>query len=85
MCKDFLALLGHFEDSQESESSECRQPKTASSFMKINPEHFKDGSGDDNGVEPVERGGEECHWAQGVHSNEHFKDEGTKEHELDVN
>lgn len=52
--------------------------------MEIDPEDLKDRSRDDDGVEPVEGGGKEGHGAQSVHTDEHFKDEGTKEHELDI-
>ena len=53
--------------------------------MKVDPEDFKDGAGDDDGVEPVERRGEEGAGAQGIHSNIHLKDKGTKEQEFCVN
>ena len=53
--------------------------------MKVDPEDFEDGSGDDNGVEPVEGRGEEGARAQGIHSNVHLKDKGTKEQKFGVN
>ena len=53
--------------------------------MKVDPENFKDGPGYYNGVKPVERGPKKSHGTQGIHSDEHFKYEGTKEHEFHVN
>ena len=53
--------------------------------MKVDPENFKDGPGYYNGVKPVERGPKKSHGTQGIHSDEHFKYEGTKEHEFHIN
>ena len=80
-----MFLLCYFKDPEQSKSPKSWQPKTSGSFMKVDPEDFKDGASDDDGVEPVEGGGEEGARAQGIHSNVHLKDKGTKEQEFCVN
>lgn len=53
--------------------------------MEVDPEHFEDGASDNNGVKSVEGRVEESHRTQGIHSNQHFKDEGTQKHEFHIN
>ena len=52
--------------------------------MKVDPKDLKNGSSDDDGVESIEGRREKKGGAQSVHPNEHFENEGTKEHELHV-
>ena len=53
--------------------------------MEVDPEHFEDGASDNNGVKSVEGRVEESHRTQGIHPNQHFKDEGTQKHEFHIN
>ena len=53
--------------------------------MEVDPEHFEDGASDNNGVESVEGRVEEGDGTQGIHSNQHFKDEGTQKHKFHIN
>ena len=78
-------LLCNFEYSEQSQSPEGREAKTSRAFMEVDPEHFEDGASDNNGVETVEGRVEESHRTEGIHPNQHLKDECTQEHEFHIN
>jgi hypothetical protein len=49
-------LHSDFEDSQKPESSQDRQSEGARLWLEVAPHHLEDTSGNDEAVEPVERG-----------------------------
>ena len=78
-------LLGHFEHSEQAEGPETREAKGPCPRLKVDPEHFEDGAGDDNAVEPVKCGREVDERAQGVQPDPHLEHKGSQEEKLSVN
>ena len=66
-------LLGDFENSQKSESSESRKPKGTRSFTNIDPDNFYQWPNYHDTVKPVERGGKKCGQTQSIDSDSHLK------------
>jgi hypothetical protein len=81
----YMHLLGHFEDTEEPEGPQAREPEGARPLAKVDPENLKDGTGDDGKVEAVKGGMKVNGRPKCVQTDQHFKDEGTQEEEFSIN
>ena len=68
-------LHSDFKNSQQPQSSEDREPERSSLGLEMAPDDLEDAAGDDEAVEPVERGLEVDPWSQSPHTEQHLKDE----------
>ena len=71
-----LHLLCNFKNSKQTQCPEARETKRSCAGFEVYPEHFKDGSEDDDTIKLVESRVEVV-WTERIHAYNHFKYKGT--------
>ena len=80
----FKFLLGDFKDPEQSKGSEDGEAEGAGHLDEVRPANLEDRGQDHDAVEPVETGFEVDPRPQGVHPNDHLRDEEPEKDEFGV-